>query len=425
MFKLLIALEKEFLLLVKDKVGIALLFVMPIILVITITAIQNNTFKMVNENTTRLLICNRDSGQLSSKLLHTMDSLKLFQSYFISPATSLENLNDSMKLHDAMITLLIPERFSVSLQRNIDRKVAGSLEGFGIQNQVTKSEHLERTEIKTYYHPVLQESYRISMLGTFNSLVAMTENQLMVENIYKAINGEQKTTKPVDLSERGIVVQEGVAGYTDKNSVPNATQHNVPAWTIFAMFFMVVSLGGSIVKEKLRGSFIRLKILPTSYFINILAKQLTYLFISIAMVFVIFSIGKFVFPYLDLPGLNIPSNLIGLLTLTIITGWCAVSYALCVGVFSQTQEQCSGFGAVSIVILAAVGGVFVPSFAMPASFELIMKSTPFYWSLRSFYDLFLENKGITDIGLNLIPLLLFIILFQAAAYIGLKRKNLI
>ena len=46
---------------------------------------------------------------------------------------------------------------------------------------------------------------------------------------------------------------------------PNATQHNVPAWTIFAMFFIIMSLGGSVVREKVSGSFIRLKTLPTNY----------------------------------------------------------------------------------------------------------------------------------------------------------------
>jgi hypothetical protein len=34
------------------------------------------------------------------------------------------------------------------------------------------------------------------------------------------------------------------------------------------MFFVVISLAGSIVREKSSGSFIRLKTLPTNYFIG-------------------------------------------------------------------------------------------------------------------------------------------------------------
>jgi ABC-2 type transport system permease protein len=59
--------------------------------------------------------------------------------------------------------------------------------------------------------------------------------------------------------------------------IPNATQHNVPAWTIFAMFFIVMSLGGSVVREKVSGSFIRLKTMPTNYLVGLLSKQITYL----------------------------------------------------------------------------------------------------------------------------------------------------
>ena len=64
-----------------------------------------------------------------------------------------------------------------------------------------------------------------------------------------------------------------------KQVILNATQHNVPAWTIFAMFFVVMSLGSSIVREKLSGSFIRLKTLPTNYFIALISKQITYLIV--------------------------------------------------------------------------------------------------------------------------------------------------
>ena len=121
--------------------------------------------------------------------------------------------------------------------------------------------------------------------------------------------------------------------------IPNASQHNVPAWTIFAMFFMVTSLGSNLVKEKLSGSFIRLKTLPTSYFIALISKQISYLLVTLAQVVVIFSIGVFLFPLIGLPKLNLPSDLVGLLIVSLISGWCAISYAIAIGVFAQTQEQ--------------------------------------------------------------------------------------
>ena len=190
------------------------------------------------------------------------------------------------------------------------------------------------------------------------------------------------------------------------------------------MFFIVISLGSSIVREKLNGSFTRLKTLPTNYLVALLSKQITYLGVTIMQAVFIFSFGIWVFPSLGLPGLNLP-DIPGLIIVTLICGWCAASYAICIGVFAQTQEQANGFGAVSIVILAAIGGLLVPSFVMPVSLRIFMKISPLHWCLEAYYGLFLEGGKLKDILMNILPLLAITILFQLVAFFGLKRKNLI
>jgi ABC-2 type transport system permease protein len=94
-------------------------------------------------------------------------------------------------------------------------------------------------------------------------------------------------------------------------------------------------------------------------------------------------------------------------------------------VFSNTQEQANGFGAVSVVLLAAVGGLLVPSFVMPASFQFIMRLSPLHWCLEAYYGLFLEGGNLQDIWMNIIPLLVITLLLQIIAFYGLRRKSLI
>ncbi|MBL7931927.1 MAG: ABC transporter permease, partial [Bacteroidia bacterium] len=136
-------------------------------------------------------------------------------------------------------------------------------------------------------------------------------------------------------------------------------------------------------------------------------------------------IGMFLFPQLGLPALNFPANPFGVLIVSVICGWCAVSYAQCVGVFASSQEQANGFGAITIVIFAAIGGLLVPEFAMPASFGPLIKLSPLHWCLQSYYGLFLEGGSMKDILPNIISLLAITGLFQAFAIAGLKRKKLI
>ena len=56
MFKLWSTILKDIRILTRDKLGLIFMFVMPIVLAIVITAVQNSTFEMLNTNTPPL--CN-------------------------------------------------------------------------------------------------------------------------------------------------------------------------------------------------------------------------------------------------------------------------------------------------------------------------------------------------------------------------------
>ena len=78
-----------------------------------------------------------------------------------------------------------------------------------------------------------------------------------------------------------------------------------------------------------------------------------------------------------------------------------------------------------MVLLAALGGLLVPTFAMPASFQYLIKISPLHWGLEAYYTLFLEGGGLNHIVLNLLPLWAITILLQLIAYAGLKKKSLV
>jgi ABC-2 type transport system permease protein len=277
-----------------------------------------------------------------------------------------------------------------------------------------------------YYHPVLQASFRQSIQGALKSTLQIVESRQVVRNLYLNINdGNIPDSLENQIVNNQVPINEIPVSRDGSRSIPNASQHNIPAWTVFAMFFVVISLGGSVVREKLSGSFTRLKTLPTNYLTALISKQLTYVAVTFLQAVVIFSIGIWLFPIMGLPRLNLPADIGGLVIVTLICGWCAASYAICVGVLAKTQEQSNGFGAVSIVLLAAVGGILVPSFAMPTSFKFIMQLSPLHWCLEAYYGLFLEGGNLQDILINILPLLIIIIAIQMITLVALRRKNLI
>ena len=77
MYKLWATIQKDVRVLLRDKVGILLMFVMPIILVVVVTSIQNSTFELVGKNRLALLICNRDTGKMSKMSKMKKDTSKM------------------------------------------------------------------------------------------------------------------------------------------------------------------------------------------------------------------------------------------------------------------------------------------------------------------------------------------------------------
>jgi ABC-2 type transport system permease protein len=425
MYKLWATILKDIRILIRDKVGLILMFGMPIMLVFVVTSIQNSTFELVNKNKIPLLICNRDTGKISLDLIQSIDKIGMFKLEQVSGDQSEKNITDRMHTKDALLAIIIPVNFSSKISDRA-KKVAGTaLSSFGLEGDTaTTTGSIDLLTV--YYHPILQESHRQSIQGALYSALQLVESKQVLKTLYFSIVEKQlPDTLEKEMLNNKFDINEITITIDGSRSVPNASQHNVPAWTIFAMFFVVISLGGSIVREKLSGSFIRLKSLPTNYYVALLSKQITYIVVTLLQATVIFGIGVLLFPYVGLPVLILPADISGLFFVSLICGWCAVSYAMCIGVFAQTQEQANGFGAVSIVILAAIGGLMVPSFAMPDSFKTVMKLSPLHWCLEAYYGLFLEGGKLKDVFINIIPLIIITVILQALTFLGLKMKKLI
>jgi len=426
MFKLWATIKKDVRVLFRDKVGIALMFVMPIILVVVVTSIQNSTFQLVNKNRLPILISNQDTGQSSKQLITAIGKIGMFKVSQLPKTTNEKLIADAMHNQDAMLGIVIPANFSARVKAKSKNVAGKALTSFGLQGDSTQKKVGDVDPLTLYYNPILQESLRLSVKGALQSSLQMVESRETLRTLYFALNETELPEKlENDMLNNRTPINEVPVSKDGTRQTPNATQHNVPAWTIFAMFFVIMSLGGSVVREKVSGSFIRLKTLPTNYAVGLLSKQITYMGVTMLQALVIFSIGIWLFPFIGLPALNLPADLSALIITTLICGWCAVSYAICIGVFAQTQEQANGFGAVSIVILAAIGGLMVPSFAMQGTFKSAANISPMHWCLEAYYSLFLQGGKLADVMNNLIPLFAITLVIQFVTYLGLKRKNLI
>jgi ABC-2 type transport system permease protein len=434
-YKLWATILKDLRVLRRDKIGLIFMFGMPVLLVLIVTSMQNSTFELVNKNKVPLLICNRDTGSTSLQFVQAIDKIGLFSLVEVPGSQDDSAIRTRLQAKKALLAVVIPADFTARIGVKTKRLAGKALKSFGLEDSTRagsgRSVGKDTVEpgagdITLYYHPVLQESFRRSAQGALYSALQVVESKQLLKTIYFSINDAPlPDSLENELLTNRTTINEIPVSRDGSRNIPNASQHNVPAWTIFAMFFVVLSLGSGIVREKLNGSFVRLKTLPTNYLVALLSKQITYLGVTMAQAALIFAIGIWVFPVMGLPRLELPADWLGLILVSLLCGWCAVSYAICIGVFAQTEEQANGFGALSIVILAAIGGLMVPDFAMAGSFRTAMKFSPLHWCLEAYYGLFLEGGKLRDVWANVLSLLLIIAGLQGFTLWGLKRKNLI
>ena len=76
MYKLWASIHKEFLLLIRDVGGLTILFVMPLVLVITITLIQDSSFKSVQQAKIPILIVDNDKEMISENIFEGLKNQK-------------------------------------------------------------------------------------------------------------------------------------------------------------------------------------------------------------------------------------------------------------------------------------------------------------------------------------------------------------
>ncbi len=108
---------------------------------------------------------------------------------------------------------------------------------------------------------------------------------------------------------------------------------------------------------------------------------------------------------------------------TLFAGLAAIGFGILLGTVANTQEQSAPFGATSVVVLAAIGGIWVPVFLMPEFMQTIAKFSPMNWGLNAYYDIILRNSGLGEIAQELIFLLLFYFAMVTISLIYDRKQN--
>ena len=471
MKKLLGVIKKELLVLIRDIPALLFLFIMPALLVIIISITED---KVSKQNMLTILLIGPDSSEIKQdvekglqkspfftiKNITSADSLVIqsarnniasgkYQAGIVVPADATKimadraeniadlyyanpkNVDDSLisKKAESGITIF----FDPAIKESLKYSLISALDGIFTSTEM-------KVLVKKYFTRMeqdIKQQYKAKMAMLKNKDISLNmpdfpmkdEITLQVKKSMEAFANEEISFTIPEFPEKTqnlIVLNEEYANNDKIGAVikPTVSQTRVPGFTLFAMFFIVIPLTGSIITERNEGAFNRLRTLPVSYFTLLFGKIIVYTMVCLLQFFFMMIIGLYVLPaFFDMPALVMGSHYIAIFTTAVMSALAAIGFGLLVGTWARSHAQASTLGSLMVVILGILGGVFIPVYIMPGIIKTLSMISPLRWGIDSFLDLFARNVGFDSIFLNIAKLFLFFVLSLVISLYHYSRRN--
>lgn len=403
--KTLATIYKEFLLLIRDPGGMALILLMPLALVIVMALVQDAPFRDYQEIRLDVLVSDFDQDSLS---------YKIHKAFLASPNINLIQNNDTAEVKRLVgigkykAAIIIPAHATEGLKRKSEHVITDIFSNFGLVEKDSLSPEAEPIDIRLLFDPAIKVNYQQTLAGGLEKIIANVQTEWLLDEMQEQLSASSGKKKIIADLEQMISVNQAYAAENKyKDVILNSVQHNVPAWTMFGMFFILYPLAGNFIKERADGSLMRLRLISGSQFPVMAGKFTFYFLVCILQFLLMIAVGIFVMPMLGLDKLILGHNLIGIAITACAVAMAATGYGLLIAVYFKTPHQALSFGSISVVILSALGGVWVPVYVMPQSLQLVSRFSPLNWGLESFNDLFLRDAPMSVILPHLLKLMGF------------------
>lgn len=204
---------------------------------------------------------------------------------------------------------------------------------------------------------------------------------------------------------------------------PTSVQQNVPAYLVFGMFFVVAAIASLFVQEQRDGTLARLRSIGVPDTLQILGKALPYLAVNAVQAALMLAAGVWLMPVLGGDALSLAGIHWGALVAVLLAvSLAAIGFALVLASLVRSHTQASALGPMCNILMAALGGVMVPTFVMPESMQHAAAWSPMNWGLEGLLTVLLRHGALAETWPFVMPLLVFAALMLAIAAVLFPRR---
>jgi ABC-2 type transport system permease protein len=387
---------KESIALTRDKHGLLALFIMPTIFILVMTMALRDAFTPGVTIDVSYSVVDLDQTPISKALVKRLDRAAAFKK--IEGSNDLGSARNQLLQGKQSLVLVLPKEFGSRLL------TPGGTDG--------KPADQMTLLLDPALSPTLQLAFRNQVMA---ALGAVRADELTVK-AGKLFGLPVAAGATLEKDWPDEIRSEAVRGNTNAK-IPSSVQQNVPAWLIFAMFFVVIPVSSIFIIERQQGTLQRLRAMGVPFHLVLAGKLLPFFIVNQVQAAMMVLVGMYLVPQFGSEALELPSSLPLLLNWWAVSSavsLAAVSWALLIASIAKTSEQATIVGGVGNILMGAVGGIMVPKFIMPASMQKIAALSPMAWGLEGFHTVMLRQGGFSDI----LPSLMQLLVFAAAALLA-------
>lgn len=195
----------------------------------------------------------------------------------------------------------------------------------------------------------------------------------------------------------------------------------VPGYVVMFVFFIMISMVSTFIKDRDHGIVARLASTPLAPFLYLIGKWIPYIYVVLIQISILFLFGKLVY--------NIPlGQPILLIALSILLAFTVTGLGLALALFSQTENM--GLAITQVISLggAMLAGLWIPYDMLPNILQMISKFLPQYWAHQAFQEAMTGTLAYVDFFQAIVILFCFgcvgfiIALLQYPKFLKLARN---
>ncbi|HXV60400.1 MAG TPA: ABC transporter permease [Vicinamibacteria bacterium] len=383
---------KDIRLLLRDRWALLFLLLAPLV-VISVAGFSLSTFygdREQSENVFLLPVADRDGGGVAERLVSSLGAVAGLRVVRVDEPEARRLVAEA---GEAGAALVIPQGFTTDFRAGREVRLV-------LLTDPVK--YLELLRIK------------IEVARVQAALVAsqVASRVAVVEVLTHAgdVDFESVSEDAGDLASR--LVDESVGldeqSLTSSRTSFNTFDQNVPGFGVtFLMLGMLLGVGLGLVDERDWGILYRLTASPVSAGTIVTGKVISRVLIGVVQMALLFAFGRALF------GISLGPSLLALGLVVIGVSFASAAFGLLIASLAPTRDSVVQLGTIAIMAMAAIGGCWWPMSIEPGWLRNLAHLFPTAWAMEASNDLMLRERSLSDVGLAVIALVLFGLVYLA------------